>query len=76
MHCDLCLEKDSSGIKKGELKAISQDIEDMLSQKEGTTDNIYSLPYEKNHIESVLHRLAEEEIIYMTEGKLTLNKRN
>ena len=76
MHCDLCLEKDSSGIKKGEFKAISQDIEDMLSQKEGTTDNIYSLPYEKNHIESVLHRLAEEEIIYMTEGKLTLNKRN
>ena len=75
MHCDLCLEKDSSGIKKGEFKAISQDIEDMLSQKEGTTDNIYSLPYEKNHIESVLHRLAEEEIIYMTEGKLTLNKR-
>lgn len=76
MHCDLCLEKDSSGIKKGEFKAISQDIEDMLSQQEGTTDNIYSLPYEKNHIESVLHRLAEEEIIYMTEGKLTLNKRN
>ena len=76
MHCDLCLEKDSSGIKKGEFKAISQDIEDMLSQKEGTTDNIYSLPYEKNHIESVLHRLAEEEIIYMTEGILTLNKRN
>lgn len=76
MHCDLCLEKDSSGIKKGEFKAISQDIEDMLSQKEGTTDNIFSLPYEKNHIESVLHRLAEEEIIYMTEGKLTLNKRN
>lgn len=76
MHCDLCLEKDSSGIKKGEFKAISQDIEDMLSQKEGTIDNIYSLPYEKNHIESVLHRLAEEEIIYMTEGKLTLNKRN
>lgn len=76
MHCDLCLEKDSSGIKKGEFKAISQDIEDMLSQKDGTTDNIYSLPYEKNHIESVLHRLAEEEIIYMTEGKLTLNKRN
>lgn len=76
MHCDICLEKDSSGIKKGEFKAISQDIEDMLSQKEGTTDNIYSLPYEKNHIESVLHRLAEEEIIYMTEGKLTLNKRN
>ena len=76
MHCDLCLEKDSSGIKKGEFKAISQDIEDMLSQKEGTTDNIYSLPYEKNHIDSVLHRLAEEEIIYMTEGKLTLNKRN
>ena len=76
MHCDLCLEKDSSGIKKGEFKAISQDIEDMLSQKEGTTDNIYSLPYEKNHIDSVLHRLAEEEIIYMTEGKLTLNKVN
>lgn len=76
MHCDLCLEKDSSGIKKGEFQAISQDIEDMLSQKEGTTDNIFSLPYEKNHIESVLHRLAEEEIIYMTEGKLTLNKRN
>lgn len=76
MHCDLCLEKDSSGIKKGEFNAISQDIEDMLSQKEGTTDNIYSLPYEKNHIESVLHRLAEEEIIYMTEGKLTLNKGN
>ena len=76
MHCDLCLEKDSSGIKKGEFKAISQDIEDMLSQQEGTTDNIYSLPYEKNHIESVLHRLAEEEIIYMTEGKLTLNKGN
>ena len=76
MHCDICLEKDSSGIKKGEFKAISQDIEDMLSQKEGTTDNIYSLPYEKNHIESVLHRLAEEEIIYMTKGKLTLNKRN
>ncbi len=76
MQCDLCLEKDSSGIKKGEFKAISQDIEDMLSQQEGTTDNIYSLPYEKNHIESVLHRLAEEEIIYMTEGKLTLNKGN
>jgi ATP-dependent DNA helicase RecQ len=75
MHCDLCLEKDDTGLKRGEYKFISNMIEDVLSDSETSAEQIYMLPFEKSHIETVLHKMAQEEAIHVEEGKLVLNKK-
>lgn len=75
MHCDLCLEKDDTGLKRGEYKFISNMIEDVLSDSETSAEQIYMLPFEKNHIDTVLHKMAQEEAILVEEGKLVLNKK-
>ena len=50
-------------------------IEDVLSGSETSAEQIYMLPFEKNHIDTVLHKMAQEEAILVEEGKLVLNKK-
>lgn len=75
MNCDLCLEKDNTGLKRGEYKIISDQIGAILSDNESSFEHIYMLPFDKSHIETVLHRMVQEENIRMEEGKLVLNKK-
>lgn len=75
MNCDLCLEKDNTGLKRGEYKIISDQIGAILSDNEPSFEHIYMLPFDKSHIETVLHRMVQEENIRMEEGKLVLNKK-
>lgn len=75
MHCDLCLEKDDTGLKRGEIQTIGSMIEDILSKPEASTEQIYLLPFEREHIEAVLHRMIQEEIILIKDGNLFLNKK-
>lgn len=75
MNCDLCLERDETGLKRGEYKIISTHIEDILSDCESSIEQIYKLPYKRNHIESVLHKMVQEEAVTVKDGCVVMNNR-
>src|SRR5574344_66256 len=67
-QCDLCLEKDSTGLTKGLFETIRIDILNILKDNTVEQKTVYSLPYEKRDIDTVLERLISEEEIYCRNG--------
>ena len=70
MCCDLCQEKVSGQLTQGELQVIKNDILDTFHSYPDNPQKVYSLPYNRNKIETVLHYLIDEEKILMHEGKV------
>ena len=70
MHCDLCCEKTVSGMSAGEQQSIAQSIMDNLKNNPEKPDIIYSLPHDRQKIDSVLSYLAQEGLIVMNKGRI------
>lgn len=74
-QCDVCLEKHTSGLKKGEYEDIASDIKNLLNRHPHTPQEVMhalSVPEEK--ILNVLTYLLSEERIKQENGKLYLMK--
>ena len=74
-QCDVCLEKHTSGLKKGEYEDIASDIKNLLNRHPHTPQEVIhalSIPEEK--ILNVLTYLLSEERIKQENGKLYLMK--
>lgn len=73
MHCDLCLERHDSGITNGLFQIIRSDIIGILKAKPEYPESIYSLPYPKKQIETVLEYMSSEEELHMKDGCIYYN---
>ena len=74
-QCDVCLEKHTSGLKKGEYEDIASDIKNLLNRHPHTTQEvIHALSVPEEKILNVLTYLLSEERIKQENGKLYLMK--
>ena len=70
MCCDLCQEKVGQQLTRGERDAIKDDILDTFHSFPHNPQKVYSLPYDRNKIDTVLHYLVNEGHILMKDGKI------
>lgn len=75
-QCDLCLEKDYSGLTRGLFGTIKTDILKIINDSTVEQKAIYSLPYEKKNIDTALERLMAEEEILIRDGVIYYTKDN
>ena len=74
-QCDVCLEKHTSGLKKGEYEDIVSDIKNLLNRHPHTPQEvIHALSVPEEKILNVLTYLLSEERIKQENGKLYLMK--
>ena len=73
MCCDLCQEKVSGQLTRGERDTIMNDILDTLHSNPQNPKIVYSLPYDRKKIDSVLHQLVDEGLLMMKEGNIIVN---
>ena len=74
-QCDVCLEKHTSGLKKGEYEDIASDIKNLLNRHPHTPQEvIHALSVTEEKILNVLTYLLSEERIKQENGKLYLMK--
>ena len=74
-QCDVCLEKHTSGLKKGEYEDIASDIKNLLNRHPHTPQEvIHALSVPEEKILNVLMYLLSEERIKQENGKLYLMK--
>lgn len=74
-QCDVCLEKHTSGLKKGEYEDIASDIKNLLNRHPHTPQEvIHALSVPEEKILNVLTYLLSEERIKQENGKLYLMK--
>ena len=74
MCCDLCQEKVQNELTRGEREAIMEDILDTFHTNPDNPQKVYSLPYDRNKIDIVLHYMVDEGHILMREGKVFAQK--
>lgn len=70
MCCDLCQEKVNGELSRGERDAILNDILDTFHSSPDDPRQVYSLPYDKNKIDLVLHYMVNEGHLMMKNGKI------
>ena len=74
-QCDVCLEKHTSGLKKGEYEDIASDIKNLLNRHPHTPQEvIHALSVPEEKILNILTYLLSEERIKQENGKLYLMK--
>lgn len=73
MCCDLCQEKVSGQLTRGERDTIMNDTLDTLHSNPQNPKIVYSLPYDRKKIDSVLHQLVDEGLLMMKEGNIIVN---
>ena len=74
LNCDLCQEKVGDRLTRGEREAIMDDILDTFHSYPDNPQKVYSLPYDRNKIDSVLHYMVNEGHIHMMDGKVFTQK--
>ncbi|MBR2395494.1 MAG: RecQ family ATP-dependent DNA helicase [Bacteroidaceae bacterium] len=74
MCCDLCQEKVQENLTRGERDAIMGDVLDTFHTNPDTPQKVYSLPYDRKKIDSVLHYMVGEGHILMRDGKVFAQK--
>ena len=74
LNCDLCQEKVGDRLTRGERETIMDDILDTFHSYPDNPQKVYSLPYDRNKIDSVLHYMANEGHIHMMDGKVITQK--
>ena len=70
MCCDLCQEKVQGELSRGERDAIMGDVLDTFHSCPDNPQKVYSLPYDKKKIDTVLHYMVNEGHIMMRDGKI------
>ncbi len=70
MCCDLCQEKVEGQLMRGEREAIMADILDTFHTCPDDPQKVWSLPYNRNKIDTVLHYMVAEGHLLMKDGKL------
>lgn len=76
-HCDVCLQKHDSGVKRNEFDEIARKIEELLQENSISVPTLceqLEASWEKEHIQQVLHYLLSEEKMELTDGRLRWNK--
>ena len=74
LNCDLCQEKVGDRLTRGERETIMDDILDTFHSCPDNPQKVYSLPYDRNKIDSVLHYMVNEGHIHMMDGKVFTQK--
>lgn len=72
-HCDVCLQKHDSGVKRNEFNEIVRKIEELLQETPMSVTDLQEqleTTWEKEHIQQVLHFLLAEEKLKLTDGKI------
>lgn len=75
-HCDVCLQKHDSGVKRNEFDEIARKIEELLQENSISVPTLceqLEASWEKKHIQQVLHYLLSEEKMELTDGRLRWN---
>lgn len=72
MHCDICCARTDSGMKYGEMQLVADSILKQLEENPEKPDLIFALPFEKGKIDHTLDYLAQEGMIQMENGHLTI----
>ncbi|NLA93962.1 MAG: RecQ family ATP-dependent DNA helicase [Bacteroidales bacterium] len=75
MHCDLCQEKVSGHMTRGEKETITNAVTELLKE-EGDPREVYSLPYPKKKIDIILHLLVNKGMIKIENGTVIYNNPN
>ena len=74
MCCDLCQEKVQADLTRGEREVIMGDILDTFHSNPDNPQRVYTLPYDRNKIDIVLHYMVDEGHILMRDGKIFAQK--
>ena len=74
MCCDLCQEKVNDHLTRGERDAIMADVLDIFHSNHDNPHKVYSLPYNRDKIDSVLHYMVDEGHLLMKDGKIFADK--
>jgi len=74
MCCDLCQEKVDGELTRGERDAIMAEVLDTFHSNPDNPQKVYSLPYDRKKIDTVLHYMVDEGHILMKEGKIFTKK--
>ena len=72
--CDLCQEKIQGDLTRGERDAIMGDLLDTFHSNPNNPQKVYSLPYDRKKIDTVLHYMVNEGHILMKDGKVFAQK--
>jgi ATP-dependent DNA helicase RecQ len=72
--CDLCQEKIQGDLPRGERDAIMSDVLDTFHSNPDNPQKVYSLPYDRKKIDTVLHYMVNEGHILMRDGKVFAQK--
>ncbi len=72
--CDLCQEKIQGDLTRGERDAIMGDVLDTFHSNPNNPQKVYSLPYDRKKIDTVLHYMVNEGHILMKDGKIFAQK--
>ena len=72
--CDLCQEKIQGDLTRGERDAIMGDVLDTFHTSPDNPQKVYSLPYDRKKIDTVLHYMVNEGHILMRDGKVFAQK--
>ena len=72
--CDLCQEKIQGDLTRGERDAIMGDVLDTFHSNPDNPQKVYSLPYDRKKIDTVLHYMVNEGHILMRDGKIFAQK--
>lgn len=70
LHCDLCQQKTGNGMTRGEHEAI---LESVLEMAGNCPEKIYSIPFDKEKIDTVLHELTAEGRLIMKDGTIRID---
>ena len=70
MCCDLCQEKVGDSLNRGERDSIMSDILDTFHSYPDNPQKVYTLHYDRNKIDMVLHYMVGEGHILMKDGKI------
>ena len=70
MCCDLCQEKVQNDLTRGERDVIMADVLDVFHANPDNPQKVYTLPYDRNKIDHVLHYMVDEGHILMRDGKV------
>lgn len=72
--CDLCQEKIQGDLTRGERDAIMGDVLDTFHANPDNPQRVYTLPYDRKKIDTVLHYMVNEGHILMKDGKVFAQK--
>lgn len=75
-HCDLCLERNSSGLSNVRFHTVENGILQALEDNARTEKELFLLPYDEKEIETVLKYLVSEELVTYTRDGFAIKRKS